>query len=294
MPNSNIAPAPNPTRETRDVPRRESDRESQPPRPTAPTRRVPTAPAKPQQAIANSEQIAAANKWRKAAIDAGYLTANKTLPKIIAEGETVRNVRARYEKWKDFAEATGERVLAEEIGEPNLEAGSYGPQTIERGVAPHPKHWVIPTNARPQKCKSCDARIFFVSTDANRPMPVNPDGSSHFATCPQADAHRKPRASKPTDSETAYADAKPKMPKHLAYLLAVAGASGLNAQPRGERIENSGVVLLDHGFDLVESWSDLDERAARCLADAITAGALTWGNRYRCRWMVRPHEFYSH
>ena len=271
MPNSN---APN-ERETRDAPRPRPA--SQPERPTSPTRRVPDAPAKPQPAIANHQQIVAANKWRRLAIDAGYLTANQTLPKIIVAGETVFNVRARYEKWKQFAEDASERALAEKIGEPNLEAGDYGPQTIARTAPDSPQRSVIPINARPQKCKTCDARIFWVETDAGKRMPVDPDGSSHFATCPDANAHRKPRAPKSAASETAYADARPKMSKHLAHLWAVASANGLSREPRGERLENSGATLLDHGFDVVESWNDLDETAAQCLANAIDAKILTWG-----------------
>ena len=57
------------------------------------------------------------------------------------------------------------------------------------------------------QCRSCDAPIVWVKTQAGKNMPVdatsfdredglvfNPDKHiSHFATCPNADKHRKPR-----------------------------------------------------------------------------------------------------
>lgn len=55
-------------------------------------------------------------------------------------------------------------------------------------------------------CRSCGEDIVFLRTAAGRPMPVNADTVepgdtdyehgrhvSHFATCPAADQHRKPR-----------------------------------------------------------------------------------------------------
>jgi hypothetical protein len=52
----------------------------------------------------------------------------------------------------------------------------------------------IPPSAVQKACRSCTAPIYWIDTKAGKRMPVNPDGSSHFATCPNADAHRKPRA----------------------------------------------------------------------------------------------------
>ena len=56
------------------------------------------------------------------------------------------------------------------------------------------------------RCRTCGATIHWLKTDAGRDMPVDPPGVepadtlfdfkrhvSHFATCPQADRHRKPR-----------------------------------------------------------------------------------------------------
>ena len=57
------------------------------------------------------------------------------------------------------------------------------------------------------RCKSCDEYIVWVKTEAGKNMPVDADSFdegddlvydsdkhiSHFATCPNADQHRKPR-----------------------------------------------------------------------------------------------------
>lgn len=40
-------------------------------------------------------------------------------------------------------------------------------------------------------CRSCGAAIFWVRSRGGKPMPLNRDGSSHFADCPNAEAHRK-------------------------------------------------------------------------------------------------------
>lgn len=52
----------------------------------------------------------------------------------------------------------------------------------------------IPPKAPPRACRSCSATIYWIQTDKGRLMPVDPDGTSHFATCPNASEHRKPRA----------------------------------------------------------------------------------------------------
>jgi hypothetical protein len=39
-------------------------------------------------------------------------------------------------------------------------------------------------------CRSCDAVIEWEKTDAGKWRPLNPDGTSHFETCPNADKHR--------------------------------------------------------------------------------------------------------
>ncbi len=50
----------------------------------------------------------------------------------------------------------------------------------------------IPANAPTGFCKSCLRAIAWIQPKG-RLMPVDPDGTSHFATCPDAAAHRNPR-----------------------------------------------------------------------------------------------------
>jgi len=55
-------------------------------------------------------------------------------------------------------------------------------------------------------CSSCGAPILWVVTQAGKRMPLDPDGTTHFATCPNADEHRKPkRVRKPKETEQAAA-----------------------------------------------------------------------------------------
>lgn len=42
------------------------------------------------------------------------------------------------------------------------------------------------------RCRACRAEISFAPTSTGKLMPVDADGTSHFATCPQADRFRKP------------------------------------------------------------------------------------------------------
>lgn len=51
--------------------------------------------------------------------------------------------------------------------------------------------WILPgyvdeTAVGPAKCKSCGADILWVLTKKGFRAPINQDGVSHFATCPQA------------------------------------------------------------------------------------------------------------
>lgn len=49
----------------------------------------------------------------------------------------------------------------------------------------------IPPGTRQATCKSCHAVIYWIRTDKGKSMPVNPDGSPHWATCPDADKFKK-------------------------------------------------------------------------------------------------------
>lgn len=70
------------------------------------------------------------------------------------------------------------------------------PADVGHGPAPvappkPPLKYSIPRGTPERTCTSCRARIFFVLTDKMRWTPVDADGTSHFATCPNAAQHRK-------------------------------------------------------------------------------------------------------
>lgn len=48
----------------------------------------------------------------------------------------------------------------------------------------------IPEGTEPSRCKGCKALIYWIKTRADKNMPVDPDGTSHFATCPNANKFR--------------------------------------------------------------------------------------------------------
>lgn len=65
--------------------------------------------------------------------------------------------------------------------------------TLEGAVKPRPA-WVVPDGYQPDgvgACSTCHQHILWVHTKLQRRMPLDPDGTSHFATCPQADMHRR-------------------------------------------------------------------------------------------------------
>lgn len=56
--------------------------------------------------------------------------------------------------------------------------------------------WIIPEDWLylgdiPARCRSCDARVLWLESKNGKRSPFDPDGISHFATCPQADRWRK-------------------------------------------------------------------------------------------------------
>jgi hypothetical protein len=53
--------------------------------------------------------------------------------------------------------------------------------------------FLIPAGEPIRSCRSCGASIYWILTASGKRMPVDPDGTSHFATCPNAAHHRKPR-----------------------------------------------------------------------------------------------------
>jgi hypothetical protein len=53
------------------------------------------------------------------------------------------------------------------------------------------QRYAVPPGTPATHCKGCNATIFFIVTEHGRTMPVDPDGVSHFATCPRAGLFRK-------------------------------------------------------------------------------------------------------
>jgi hypothetical protein len=56
-----------------------------------------------------------------------------------------------------------------------------------------PLRFDVPDGTPARSCRSCGADIWWIVTAAGKKMPVDADGTSHFATCPNAAQHRKAR-----------------------------------------------------------------------------------------------------
>jgi hypothetical protein len=57
-----------------------------------------------------------------------------------------------------------------------------------------PVGWKVPlgwTAGDEGLCRSCRAPILWCTTPAGKKAPVNRDGTSHFATCPEANSWRR-------------------------------------------------------------------------------------------------------
>jgi hypothetical protein len=59
-----------------------------------------------------------------------------------------------------------------------------------------PPLFAIPPGIPSSICRAeeCGATIFWIRTIGGKRMPVNPDGTSHFATCKKADEFRRNKA----------------------------------------------------------------------------------------------------
>lgn len=62
-----------------------------------------------------------------------------------------------------------------------------------RSTGREPLRFVIPPKTPVRECSSCGAAIYWVVTHRARRMPLDADGTSHFATCPDAAQHRGAR-----------------------------------------------------------------------------------------------------
>ena len=54
----------------------------------------------------------------------------------------------------------------------------------------HADEFFIPEGKESKACLSCGAEIYWAVTRKGKATPVNPDGVSHFETCPHADDWR--------------------------------------------------------------------------------------------------------
>jgi hypothetical protein len=53
-------------------------------------------------------------------------------------------------------------------------------------------YFEVPPTAIPCQCSGCHARIYWIKTPKGATCPVDPDGRSHFQTCPNAsDFHKR-------------------------------------------------------------------------------------------------------
>ncbi len=66
------------------------------------------------------------------------------------------------------------------------------PEPADPGKRP-PKLYEIPPETPIAACASCGAVIFWIRTELGKPMPVRPDGTSHFIDCANSKSHRKAR-----------------------------------------------------------------------------------------------------
>lgn len=85
---------------------------------------------------------------------------------------------------------------ADEEPAPNGPADlGWNEQSVTRGPRPERRAvtFEIPAGTSKRSCRSCSAPVFWIVTAAGKRMPVNPDGTSHFSSCPNAAQHRRAR-----------------------------------------------------------------------------------------------------
>lgn len=78
-------------------------------------------------------------------------------------------------------------------GQPGTLRFTVDPERVEAPAwAPPAAAGYAYDSGEPSACRSCCTTIrWAIHETTSKRMPVNPDGTSHFATCPQADAWRK-------------------------------------------------------------------------------------------------------
>ena len=103
-------------------------------------------------------------------------------------------------------------------------AAAYFTHVTEQGTSFEiPERWA--PDPKQSACRSCESPIVWCKTPAGKRAPVNPDGTSHFSTCPQADRWRRGK------SEGAQTSA----PTEVAAVDAAAAGSDVQLRPRGRR-----------------------------------------------------------
>lgn len=54
-----------------------------------------------------------------------------------------------------------------------------------------PVKYEIPAGTPPAKCRGCGAEMYWIKTTAGKNMPVDADGTPHWATCPERARFKK-------------------------------------------------------------------------------------------------------
>lgn len=126
----------------------------------------------------------------------------------VADGQGARVLTDADPMWGaediDRNGPVGEMAARRQTAHPTAEAD--GPSTESAVAARKPVgappasdrkivRFDIPVGAIARPCRSCGAPVYWIQPK-DKLMPLNPDGTSHFATCPDADTWRKDRTQK--------------------------------------------------------------------------------------------------
>jgi hypothetical protein len=76
-------------------------------------------------------------------------------------------MRSRWNSWRDSGG--------------HLVAGASRAATARTEIK-----YPIPPGAKSSACRGCGAFVYWIRTLTGKTMPVDPDGTSHFATCSKA------------------------------------------------------------------------------------------------------------
>jgi hypothetical protein len=103
--------------------------------------------------------------------------------------------KARLDEIRMYTDAIGSTGTADESILTLMgfvyELLSFAGKHVGTRGAPTDFRFKIPRGTEPSQCRSCKSEIFWIKTKKGKNMPTNPDGTSHFATCPEADRYRR-------------------------------------------------------------------------------------------------------